>query len=195
MSKNKRSDSIGSLIRTTIESTLEQASVVRDVLERGAKSSRERLDEVRSDRKRSTVLAELGAVVLDLIRRGEIDVAELPEIAPLVAQLDEIDGDEAPAPRSIRTSRRADGELPIKDRRTEVRADVRGAQRVWRPPVDDDTTTLRMQRDADGTISALRSVAPIAVDPVDVINRARGGISFDDDLADYMNPNDVPDKK
>src|SRR5215470_16501522 len=75
---------LGTLLRTT----LAQASVVRDALERGAREGRSRLDEARANRRRHDTLAELG---LELIRRGEIDLEELPEVRSLVHELDELD--------------------------------------------------------------------------------------------------------
>src|SRR6185436_17468369 len=80
---------LGTLLRTT----LEQAGVVRDALERGARSGRSRLDDVLAGRRRKDALAELGELVLDLIRRGEIDLGELPEARELVQYLDELDDD------------------------------------------------------------------------------------------------------
>jgi hypothetical protein len=85
---------LGTLLRTTTD-------VVRDVLERGAREGRARLDDVRAGRRRQDALAELGELVLDLIRRGEIDLEELPEARDLVRQLDDHDaeaGDGGPTP-------------------------------------------------------------------------------------------------
>jgi hypothetical protein len=82
---------LGTLLRTTIE----QAGVVRDALERSARSGRSRLDSALAGRRRKDALAELGELVLDLIRRGEIDLGELPEAADLVRHLDELDADAA----------------------------------------------------------------------------------------------------
>src|SRR6185436_17278446 len=78
---------LGTLLRTT----LEQAGAVRDALERGAREGRSRLDEALSHRRRKDALADLGALVLDLIRRGEIDLGELPEARDLVRFLDDLD--------------------------------------------------------------------------------------------------------
>src|SRR4051794_4239543 len=75
---------LGTLLRTT-------TGVVRDALERGAREGRARLDDALAGRRRDAVLTELGELVLDLIRRGEIDLAELPEARDLVRQLDELD--------------------------------------------------------------------------------------------------------
>ena len=68
---------LGTLLRTT----LAQAGAVREVLERGAREGRSRLDGVLANRRRQDAIAELGEIVLDLIRRGEIDLGELPESA------------------------------------------------------------------------------------------------------------------
>src|SRR6187402_514549 len=78
---------LGTLLRTAIQ----QAGGVRDALERGARQGRSKLDELRSDRRRQDILAELGELVLDLIRRGEIDVTELPEARDLIRNLDDLD--------------------------------------------------------------------------------------------------------
>ncbi|HEX3764954.1 MAG TPA: hypothetical protein VHW23_39940 [Kofleriaceae bacterium] len=81
---------LGTLLRTT-------TGVVRDALERGAREGRARLDSARASRRRHDALADLGELVLDLIRRGEIDLAELPEARDLVRELDELDDGPDPA--------------------------------------------------------------------------------------------------
>jgi hypothetical protein len=104
---------LGTLLRTT-------TGVVRDALERGAREGRARLDDARAGRRRHDALADLGELVLDLIRRGEIDLAELPEARDLVRQLDELDleadGEPEP-PRSLRRSRFDDRATPTSDDR------------------------------------------------------------------------------
>src|SRR5262245_60918340 len=91
---------LGTLLRTT-------TGVVRDALERGAREGRARLDDARANRRRNDTLADLGALVLDLIRRGEIDLAELPEARDLVRQLDDLDAEpDEPAPPPPRPSSR-----------------------------------------------------------------------------------------
>jgi hypothetical protein len=82
---------LGTLLRTT-------TGVVRDALERGAREGRARLDSARASRRRHDALADLGELVLDLIRRGEIDLAELPEARDLVRELDELDDDAGAEP-------------------------------------------------------------------------------------------------
>ncbi len=179
---------LGTLLRTT-----------REVLERGAREGRERLDEALAGRRRSDALAELGEVVLDLIRRGEIDLEELPEVRELVAHLDELDAgpvDDRPSPRS----RSRFDDRPAKRRgipadeddgtvssetwapptRAKSKAPAKPEPRVWRPPTNpraDEVTAREI--------------------PVARKGPKRGGISFDsddEDLADYMHPDDVPPK-
>src|SRR5262249_50723332 len=54
-----------------------------------------RLDSARASRRRHDALADLGELVLDLIRRGEIDLVELPEARELVRELDDLDDPDA----------------------------------------------------------------------------------------------------
>lgn len=227
-------ETLGSLLR----STLEQAGVVREVLERGARTGRARLDEARAGRRRSTALAELGEIVLELVRAGEVEIEELPEIAEVVAELDRIDADAdgggddrggradwARSRRAMPSAARHDetawrddrgrpglasdapAARPTVDRRTEPRAPTR--ERVWRPQnaalvlppqrasrdSAPESLAARLRREADGTIASLRQATPEpAVDDRQSAhgNAPRGGISFDDDLQDYMHPDDVP---
>jgi hypothetical protein len=166
--------------------------VVREVLERGAREGRSRLDDALSGRRRTDALADLGEAVLELIRSGEIDLDEIPEVRDIVAHLDELDAghpeehDAPPAAAPARSrfdSRRRDEDdgtvssqraLPIK------KPAARGG--VWRPPADSVEP-----RPAD-EITARETPKP----------RKKGGISFEDDddsdLADYMHPDDVPKK-
>jgi hypothetical protein len=197
---------LGTLLRTT----LQQAGVVRDALARGASEGRSRLDDLRTDlrssRRRQEALAELGEVVLDLIRRGEIDVAELPEARAVIDHIEELDAE-------------ADSENAERDRSptvpppTRKRFDDRGAfpqkeddgtvsssrwtpprrpgkpTRVWKPNVTADATP----DDVPDTVPGHKALPKR--DPA-----RKGGISFsseddDDDLADYMHPDDVPPKQ
>jgi hypothetical protein len=100
---------LGTLLRTTTD-------VVRGALERGAREGRARLDDVRTHRRRQDALAELGDIVLDLIRRGEIDLAELPEARDLVRQLDDFDAADAePEPARAITRRRFDDRPTVRE--------------------------------------------------------------------------------
>ncbi len=214
-----------------------QAGVVRDALatgaraalERGARDIRSRAD-ARGPRDRDGALAELGAVVLELIRAGEIDLEELPEVQDIVDELDLIDRDRDDGrPRRGRVRRRDDGEL---DRFAKFDHDDRGddddTARPWSRDRFDDRD--RPRRDSDGTVSAASGPIPAprrvstqtqvwrpaaqaaATAPSSPsspgsspasphVNEPRsrsssaGGIAFDDDdLDEYMHPDDVPAK-
>ena len=194
---------LGTLLRTAVPA-------VRDVLERGAREGRARLDDALSGRRRNDALAELGEIVLDLIRRGEIDIAELPEVQDIVAHLDEVDAgrddEHAPSPpppprapgrkrfddrggfdpkRTIDQrprGRRTDDDDTVSSRTwSPPRAAPAKPGRVWRPT----NPATAAERPADETTARERPSAP-----------KKGGISFDDDddLAEYMHPDDVPPK-
>jgi hypothetical protein len=167
---------------------------LRDALERTAREGRERVTDALSNRRRTDALAELGEIVLDLIRRGEIDVGELPEVRDIVAHLDEVDAgaghhhaddadhDIAPPPvRQRFDSRRDDGTVSSK---TWASAPKKSTAKVWRPPVDDEEAT-------PAPIPTRHRPVPLPKDP-----HRKGGISFDDDedLSEYMHPDDVPPK-
>jgi hypothetical protein len=196
---------LGTLLRTT----LQQAGAVRDALARGASEGRSRLDDLRTDlrssRRRQEALAELGELVLDLIQRGEIDLAELPEARPILAHLEELDASEA----QENTERDSSPTVPPPTRK---RFDDRGAPtrardasdgtvsaskwsppprrpgkptRVWKPDV-----SAAAEPEQPDTVPGHKALP--ARDPL-----RKGGISFDDDddLADYMHPDDVPPKQ
>ena len=179
---------LGTLLRTT----LAQAGGLRSALERGAREGRARLDDALAGRRRNEALAELGEIVLDLIRRGEIELDQLPEAREVVEYLDSVDeGEEpdderdvAPAPSRTRFDDR-DGTVPSAKWVAAPRKPTAPA-RVWRPPPDIE------DRPAD-EITARDRPMPKA--------KKKGGISFgkveddDEDLAEYMHPDDVPPKE
>ena len=185
---------LGTLLRTT----LQQAGAVREALERGAREGRSRIDDFRADRRRQEALAELGELVLDLIRKGEIDLGELPEAKQLVRHLDEIDGDDRGDDEELDEVVRPSSRKRFDDRddgtvsssapaRPWAPRKPSAPQRVWRPQVEEEATPEE---------------AP-APPPVQSRERPRlpnnptrkGGIAFDDeDLAEYMHPDDVPPK-
>lgn len=238
---------LGTLLRTT----LAQAGAMRDALERGAREGRSRLDDALASRRRDTALAELGARVLELIRQGEIDLDELPELHDVVAHLDELDardGEEldeevygaapgpgfgpAPGERGDRGDRGGDRGAPPSRSRFDRRGPRGGDEsdgtvssrawrppssslssssssssrpapssspraptsaRVWRPPAADDASPHAPHAPAEAPTPA--PAAPARARPPAA---KRGGIVFDDDndddLADYMHPDDVPSK-
>jgi len=203
---------LGTLLRTT-------TGVVRDALERGAREGRARLDDVRANRRRQDALAELGELVLDLIRRGEIDLAELPEARDLMRQLDDLDGEPAqadaePEPPHATTRARFDAR-PRRDSRPGGDGTVSsGASPADLAALRTSRTTTAQNRSPAETRSTLAPTKPIkglwradvdAPGPPDAPPtrgslrahdpHRKGGISFDDDdLGDYMHPDDVPAK-
>lgn len=192
---------LGTLLRTAVPA-------VRDVIERGAREGRARLDDALSGRRRSDALAELGEIVLDLIRRGEIDVAELPEVADIVNHLDQLDAEAnpAPAPRSLTRKRFDDRGPPPTERGKKASRpaassdDGTVSSRTWSPAAKTGAAATKVWRPAavdthhDDEPAASRDRPRAA--PIPHPNPAKkGGISFDDDdLADYMHPDDVPPK-
>lgn len=159
---------LGTLLRTTIEQA-------RDAIERGAREGRARLDDVRAERRRADAIAELGELVLERARRGELpELEQVPEIADALdalAAMDELEPrDERPAPRR-------DHVTP--ERRS--RFDGTVSSRDWRPPAPREAGA------AEPSPPRKPQAKPKA-----------GGIVFrdddDDDLGEYMHPDDVPRK-
>ncbi len=194
---------LGTLIRTT----LQQAGAVRDAIASGAREGRSRLDDVRSNvrsgRRRQEALAELGELVLGLIRAGEIDLGELPEAQELVRQLDELDAsdesgsDAPPTARSPRSRFDDRGETAEPGRRKTTDGTVSSS--TWAPPsgrAGRPTTVWRPS--GEPATSPLPPTDPgrkgLPRDP-----QRKGGIQFasdddDEELAEYMHPDDVPAK-
>jgi len=206
---------LGTLLRTTIQ----QAGAVRDALERGAREGRSRLDDFRTDlrssRRRQEALAELGEVVLDLIRRGEIDLGELPEAQSIVDHLDELDSeaevsdrerDQIPTVPPPARKRFDDRSAPARAREhdhDDPGGDGTVSSARWTPPPRRPGKQTKIWKPSAASTKAAASEPP---DPDDLPPTApghkalprKGGIQFDDDdsdLADYMHPDDVPPKK
>jgi len=102
----------GGTLGTLWRTTLAQAGAVRDALERGAREGRARLDDARIGRRHEEALAELGAIVLDLVRQGELaDLEDIREIADAIGAIEELEAQQAEhAPReraSLSRGRRA----------------------------------------------------------------------------------------
>jgi hypothetical protein len=193
---------LGTLLRTT----LQQAGVVRDALERGAREGRSRLgdltSDLRSSRRRTEALAELGEIVLELVRRGEIDVDELPEARNVIEHLEELDAEDAgrgderdSSPTVAPPSRRR-----FDDRGSAQEDDGTVSATRWKPPTRRDKPTRVWKPNVEPPV--VDELAPPTLpghkkprDP-----ERKGGISFgndddDADLAEYMHPDDVPPKK
>ncbi|MEZ4400254.1 MAG: hypothetical protein R3B06_09555 [Kofleriaceae bacterium] len=191
-------DVLRGTLGTLVRSTLAQAGVVRDVLERGAREGRARLDSVRRERARTDALAALGEAVLAELEAGQFpELLEVPAVADAVAALDEPE----PEPAAWTPTRRG------------PRFDQESA-RAERGPVRGGAPRARAGDDDDGTVSAAawrppapRRPAPVWRPPADdlaeVVAAApaprAGGIQFtpagdddEEDLAAYMHPDDVP---
>ncbi|MCX5742578.1 MAG: hypothetical protein NT062_08785 [Proteobacteria bacterium] len=152
---------LGSLLRTTIQ----QAGVVRDVLARGVSEGRARIDDTRANRRRQDALAELGEIVLELVRRGEIDPTELPEVHDVLHTLDELDGEPSDHAHDHSHSHSHSHDDDDDDRvtipPTRSRFDARGP-RAASPTIAG--STHRRAAEADDTVSsrAARVVPPAA---------------------------------
>jgi hypothetical protein len=220
MARSRRGRGLGSLssgeirgtLGTLLRTTLAQAGAVKDALERGAREGRARLDDARLGRRHEEALAELGAIVLEQVRKGELaDLEEIREIAEAIAAIEQIESrlDERtePAPRRAREAAPARRREPADDGTVSSGTwtppqPQGGSVRVWRPsaPPEDVTEDLGPRR-ARATHIDEEPGAELREDR----RPRRGGISFerhddtapdpDDDLAEYMHPDDVPSKK
>src|SRR5579862_8963169 len=139
MARSRRGRGLGSLsggeirgtLGTLLRTTLAQAGAVKDALERGAREGRARLDDARIGRRHEEALAELGAIVLEQVRKGELaDLEEIREIADAIATIEELEarmeGEREPAP-----SRRTRDMAP---RRREPADDGTVSSGAWSPP-------------------------------------------------------------
>ena len=80
---------VGGTLGTLIRTTLAQAGVVKEALERGAQEGKSRIDTLRRSRRRQEVLASLGEEVVDMIGRG--DLPEIEESSVLRSHWDRED--------------------------------------------------------------------------------------------------------
>ena len=178
-----RTPELKGTLGTLLTTALQQASAVRDVITNNARS---RLDDMRHNRRRHDALAELGEIVLDLVQRGEIDLDELPEARKIVDELLDDDGHEpavevaTPPSRSRFDDRKAKSDGTV--------SSASSASSRWSLPKQGQPAPSRVWRPTIET-----TPPPIASAPVPAAKK--GGISFDDDdLAEYMHPDDVPPK-
>jgi hypothetical protein len=182
-----RTPELKGTLGTLLRSTLHQAGAVADAARDALGQGRARLDDARAARRRTDALAELGEIVLELVRKGEIDLGELPEAREVIRQLDDLDGggsdreqdDIATVSERRRFDTRArDADDGTVSSRWAPPKPAKPLERVWRPPGDE------------------AEPAP----PAAKKSPKKGGISFapeddDSDLGDYMHPDDVPAKK
>ena len=194
--------------------------MVRDVVERGARSSRSRLDGALLQRKHRDTMLELGEAVYELAVAGELgDLEDFPEITACLVGLEEIE--EQIAEATERADREAAG-IPTRPRSrrsrpTPERQEDSGQAnsfRVWRPTLPDDDPLDDAPLDdepAPPAPSAPPVTKKVARKPQRKAarssrssaraDRGSGGIAFVDDeqvtddeaeLAEYMHDDDVP---
>ncbi len=207
-SRSSSLPAIGGTLGSLLRSTLAQAGAVKDVLERGAREGKHRLDDARRERRHEQALARLGEAVLDALRAG--DAPELLERADIADALAEVEDTERGGDRG--SERGGDWVAPPTRERYD-RGDDDGtvSSNSWRPP-----SRPAPSHPAPGYPPAPRPApAPArpetrASEPARPVRRAAdepgarfqerpraGGIQFDpggddDDLAEYMNPDDLP---
>ena len=193
---------LGTLLRTT----LQQVGVVKDVVERQARSSLANLDQAMLQRKRRDALVRLGEAAYEVSRekgRGRAlgALADHAEVAEALAELEDIDArldgeaQEAAVPAEAVSS--ADWRPPARHGSS---AAGDPGQRVWRPviPPDEDTPASEDTHTSSGP-------TPGPTPGRGRRRRARqgdagGGIAFisdapapdDEDLSEYMHEDDVP---
>lgn len=196
---------LGTLLRTT----LAQAGAVKDALERGAREGRARLDDARLGRRHEEALAQLGAAVLEHVRRGDLaDLEEIREIADAIAAVEEVEArlDDRDEPAPPPPSRRRAAVAPA---RRDDRADGTVSSGSWAPPRPAASAKVwrpTAPREHDQVEPPSNAHIDDAPEPGARFREDRrprgGGITFarhdesgpdpDDDLAEYMNPDDVP---
>jgi hypothetical protein len=115
-----------------LRTTINQVGAFTDVARRSALTQKQRLDGALLERRRRDALAELGEVLYELLKSGEIELDELPELVRAAEEIEELDRRiaEADAEGSRGPKR------PVRLTRTEPEARARDAkptERVWRP--------------------------------------------------------------
>ena len=184
---------MGSLLRTTIN----QVGAVTDVARRSALNQKQRLEAL-LERRRRDALADLGETLHELVRSGELDIDELPELQRGVEAVDDIDQQiaEAEAAQSGRGARR-----PVRLTRNDAPADWsregRGSRqrppavepRVWRPGVGAPV-------EPPAPAAAAAAPAPRTDGGGGIVflddDAAAGEPDPDESLEAYMNDEDVP---
>jgi hypothetical protein len=196
-------------------------ATLREAVQRQARAQRGWFDTALLHRQRRDVMASLGEVIYELAVSGELgDLEEFPEVARLIHDLEEIDGQIEDGDRSVRSaagSGRADwgrsrrtSERDQPERERERERDP--SPRVWRPVVPPDDDAEVTAREPEPAPEPARAADPERARPARGGRgtseasrrrpvRKRGGIAFvedgapseDGDLRDYMNEDDVPD--
>lgn len=198
-SGRRGSSDLGGTLTGLLRSTLAQAGVVREALERGARTGRARLDEALGDaaveRRRVGLLAELGDIIFALVRDGEIDLDELPEIRSVIERLERLEAEERGATsRGVRRSARAGR---VVDDPGDRRGALHGDAPPWGDDPDDDGDEETVVGSRRKTIPLPRrdelhraSARPTARMASDTERQPRGG-SAADDLDEPDEPQDA----
>ncbi|MBT8493793.1 MAG: hypothetical protein KJO07_12090 [Deltaproteobacteria bacterium] len=169
-----------------VKTTLDQVGAVRDVALKQAQNQRAFLDQALMGKKRKDALAALGEEVYSRMLGGELaELTESPAIAELVSEVAELDAAMEEATQSA-------DDKPADWGKSRARHGTRrpGGARVWRPGSGSAATDTDEANDQPKR--RRRRAAPA---------ERRGGITFvaetqsggeNDDLAEYMNDDDVP---
>ena len=208
---------LGGTLGTLLRSTLAQAGVVKDALERGAREGKHRLDDARRERRREQALARLGEAVLDALRAG--DAPELLERADVSEAVAEVEDVERGGERERDRDREAWVAPPTRERYDRGDDDGTVASGAWRPPATGRGGVWRppgvggepergaeprpRAKAGEGRPPAVEAGAGSGRRPADEPGarfqepKRPGGIQFDreqddDDLADFMHPDDLP---
>ena len=181
-----------------MQTALEQVSVVREVVERGAQAQRSRYDTVKVERQRKDAMAALGEVMYRKAVRGDLgEVGKDPDVRAQLEEIDNLDQRIEAAEQRGTSGFRANAGFSKKRGRRQG-AD-REPMRVWRPVPP--FAAPKGVNDRDELDDDLEPVPP----PIDVVAEPAapaggGGIRFgddwnddDDDLEEYMHADDVPE--
>ena len=222
-SASRRGPDLGGTLGSLVRSTIEGAGAVRNVLERGAREGRAKLDEVRRTRKLSDAYAALGELVYQKARDGrgldfedDRDVLDaLATIEDVEAQTESSESGDSEFDRVLGTvGRGVDSALGAITNRVAPRsrfdndrhdedAPPERAEAVssasCKPPAASAARVWRPPTSGTPSSPAGRSDTDRTAAPVAAPRR--GGIQFDrdadddSDLAQYMHPDDVPPAK
>lgn len=154
---------LGTLLRTT----LHQMGVVKEAVERQARSSLGQLDTAKLQRRRREALARLGEVVWEMAVNGELgELAERSEIAALLDEIEELEASageggepgEEPGEEDDGAVSSAGWKPPAPGAHARGRRH-HDTMRVWRPNLDDHHEP---PRDSDPSTATARDHEPPA---------------------------------
>ncbi len=180
-----------------MQSALEQVSVVREVVERGAKAQRSRYDTVKFERRRSDAMAALGEVMYRRAVSGRLgDLADDPDVRARLEEIDNLDQRIEATEQRGTPGFRANAGWPKQRGRRAGGDRAREPMRVWRPvPPFAAPDGVDEEDEIDDALEPVPP--PVDAAPEPVAQQRSGGIRFgddwdDDDLEDYMHEDDVP---